>query len=394
MLNPPLFDFDALPPETREVLHVLRKKNIRFWLIGGFVRDWIGSLPDYRDIDIAVKANVYKIHHLVGGELVCCKHPHVLYKNMELLPCQDIDLALQNRDFTCNALALDEAGRLLDPWAGLEDARAGIFRMTTREGLARDLIRIVRGCRLAARLGWQIENETDLAFRRYIRRMRWKRMGEKYGLKIAVELHKAFEDEKPSLFFKKAHEYGLIKGVIPVLEPLFADAGRAAKALALCDAAPRRDAVRRMFILLKGASAGIKRKTFSQKARKYLQDIHWDEVASGFGRQKLLGTVNDMDLLLLWTVLNLEDERDILALAKSGDRFHCTLERYAAMRERIGENPVSAEKMQVCRQALLAAGENALLPDHLRLSALRFYGCSKRNARKRVRASQCAQKIT
>jgi len=77
------------------------------------------------------------------------------------------DLAedLSRRDFTVNAMALDEEERLIDPFGGQEDLKQGIVRAVgdPQKRFREDGLRILRGLRFASRLGFGIEPATARA---------------------------------------------------------------------------------------------------------------------------------------------------------------------------------------------------------------------------------------
>jgi len=78
---------------------------------------------------------------------------------------------LSRRDFTINAMAMDEAGVVLDPYHGLDDMNARLLRcvgdpvMRFRE----DSLRILRALRFAVTLGFYLTDDTDET----VRRMAW-----------------------------------------------------------------------------------------------------------------------------------------------------------------------------------------------------------------------------
>ncbi len=75
---------------------------------------------------------------------------------------------LARRDYTINAIALGLRGDLFDPWGGRDDLAAGMIRAVgdAQTRFREDGLRIMRGLRFAARLGFSIETETDKAIRR------------------------------------------------------------------------------------------------------------------------------------------------------------------------------------------------------------------------------------
>ncbi len=71
---------------------------------------------------------------------------------------------LARRDFTANAIARDVVSeRLIDPFGGRADVRRRRVRMIAPANLDADPIRILRGYRLAAALGWTIAPRTRAA---------------------------------------------------------------------------------------------------------------------------------------------------------------------------------------------------------------------------------------
>lgn len=72
---------------------------------------------------------------------------------------------LARRDFTVNAMACDLRGQLIDPYGGEEDLAVGVLRTVgdPEKRFQEDALRIMRGLRFAAVLGFEIEEETAAA---------------------------------------------------------------------------------------------------------------------------------------------------------------------------------------------------------------------------------------
>jgi tRNA nucleotidyltransferase (CCA-adding enzyme) len=66
---------------------------------------------------------------------------------------------LRRRDLTINAMARDSDGKLIDPFGGEKDLRAGVLRHVS-EAFAEDPVRILRVARFAARFGFHVAKET------------------------------------------------------------------------------------------------------------------------------------------------------------------------------------------------------------------------------------------
>ena len=75
---------------------------------------------------------------------------------------------LRRRDFTVNAMAMDQRGDIADPFGGQADLEAGIIRAVGDPDarFQEDGLRILRALRFASVLDYQIEAETDAALRR------------------------------------------------------------------------------------------------------------------------------------------------------------------------------------------------------------------------------------
>ncbi len=75
---------------------------------------------------------------------------------------------LARRDFTMNAMAMDLEGNIVDPFGGRADIDARLIRCVGEPDrrFQEDALRILRGLRFAARLGFKLEKETAAAMER------------------------------------------------------------------------------------------------------------------------------------------------------------------------------------------------------------------------------------
>ena len=75
---------------------------------------------------------------------------------------------LARRDFTVNAMALDEKGNIVDLFGGRADLERGLIRCVgnPEARFQEDALRMFRGVRFAAQLGFDLEGETAQAIRR------------------------------------------------------------------------------------------------------------------------------------------------------------------------------------------------------------------------------------
>jgi tRNA nucleotidyltransferase (CCA-adding enzyme) len=158
------------------------------------VRDWLLSHPHTRDLDLAVEGDALALAHALvaeaGGHLSAqhrtfgtasvvldgltldlaqtrtehYPHPGAL---PEVQPAGITD-DLRRRDFSINALAVEVglsegrlvAGRWLDLFGGRDDLAEGWLRVLHTQSFRDDPTRILRGLRLAVRLGMQLAPPT------------------------------------------------------------------------------------------------------------------------------------------------------------------------------------------------------------------------------------------
>lgn len=192
---------EAIDPALRNLLsgmaHLARRRGERLWLVGGVVRDLLLGIAPDRDIDLALAGDaagfaracdgrIQAVHEAFGTATVQIAHPaggeaftvdlaatrRERYPQPAALPevaPADIDADLFRRDFSINAMALPlepgsggdlQFGTLLDPYGGQADLALRQLRILHAASFDDDPTRILRGVRLAARLGLDCEAET------------------------------------------------------------------------------------------------------------------------------------------------------------------------------------------------------------------------------------------
>ncbi|MEB3259966.1 MAG: CCA tRNA nucleotidyltransferase [Cyanobacteriota bacterium] len=147
-------------------------------LVGGAVRDGLlGRLGERPDLDLVVPVDglalTGRLARELGGTAVVLDRERSIGRLV--VKGWTIDLARQQgeslvadlarRDFTINALALTlplegQLPVLVDPLAGLEDLRQRQLRAIAEANLLDDPLRLLRGLRLAAELGFGLTPET------------------------------------------------------------------------------------------------------------------------------------------------------------------------------------------------------------------------------------------
>ena len=179
---------ERAPQPVREMLALLRESGHTPYLVGGCVRDLLrGAEPD--DYDMTSDARPEEVMAIFGADA----HPTGLRHGTVTLVrgglavehttercdgayrdsrhpesvrfTSSIEEDLARRDFTVNAIALSADGRLVDPFGGQADLRAGVLRCVgdPARRFAEDALRILRLLRFASVLGFSVEENTARA---------------------------------------------------------------------------------------------------------------------------------------------------------------------------------------------------------------------------------------
>ncbi len=187
-----------IPPDkvcgrAKDVIRRLQKAGYEAYLVGGCVRDLLlGLVP--KDFDIATSARPeeirrlfnscrligrrFRLAHIYYGrdylEVATFRAPHddsddggkvndagrIIHDNVY----GTLDEDVWRRDFTINALFYNPiSGELLDFVGGLEDLRHGKIRLIgdPEQRFREDPVRLLRAIRFAAKLGFEIEKDTQ-----------------------------------------------------------------------------------------------------------------------------------------------------------------------------------------------------------------------------------------
>ena len=156
---------------------------MKIYLVGGAVRDKLLGLPvkdrDYVVVGATPEQMTAQGFKPVGADFPVFLHPvtkeeYALarterksgrgYKGFTVYAAPDVTLEddLTRRDLTINAMAEDEAGKLVDPFDGAGDLKRGILRHVS-PAFGEDPVRILRVARFAARYadrGFRVADET------------------------------------------------------------------------------------------------------------------------------------------------------------------------------------------------------------------------------------------
>jgi tRNA nucleotidyltransferase (CCA-adding enzyme) len=214
---------------------------MKVYLVGGAVRDeLLGRKAAERDW-VVVGATPQQMtdagFRQVGRDFPVFLHPetgeeHALarierktgpgYRGFEVAFSPDVTLEddLRRRDLTINAMARDEAGKLIDPYGGRADIGAKKLRHVS-EAFSEDPVRILRVARFLARyepLGFSIAPETMARMRAMVA------AGEADALvaeRTWQETAKALAEPAPSAWMRALRECGALARVFPELDALY-----------------------------------------------------------------------------------------------------------------------------------------------------------------------------
>jgi poly(A) polymerase len=223
---------DLLP--LTMVRNFLVKKDIKSYLVGGVLRDVLLERST-ADIDITVEGDALEIARQVatalGGKYVLLNEINRMGR--VVLADEEgrweidfgtlrgsIEQDLAQRDFTIDAMAVDlsQLGKeqidsmLIDPFHGWNDLQQGVLRVVTETAFKSDAVRLLRAVRLAAELGFTIDNETETLMRRYAHLI-----AGVAGERIREELLRLLAVSQASQLLPYLDDLGLVTAMIPEL---------------------------------------------------------------------------------------------------------------------------------------------------------------------------------
>ncbi|MBN3908380.1 MAG: CCA tRNA nucleotidyltransferase [Nostoc sp. NMS1] len=203
------------------------------YMVGGAVRDaLLGRTREYLDLDFVIPSKAVKVaraiaHHYKAGFVLLDAERHIA---RVVFPHATADFAqqegdslevdLHRRDFTVNAIAYNpHTQEIIDPLQGYVDLQQGILRMISPANLEDDPLRLMRGYRQAAQLGFTIEPATRTAIcslASHLSKVAAERVRVEIGYLLANSqgtpwMASAWEDGLLTPFFKNATRESLNK---------------------------------------------------------------------------------------------------------------------------------------------------------------------------------------
>lgn len=225
--------------DARPIIETIKQAGFEAYFVGGSVRDTLLGLPIH-DVDIATSAypqeikSIFKktvdtgiqhgtvmvLDHGKGYEITTFRTEST-YQDFRrpdhVTFVRSLEEDLKRRDLTINAFAMDETGRIVDMFDGLNDLRDRRLKAVgdAHERFHEDALRMMRTIRFASQLDFKIEENTLRA------------IGENAALleKIAVErIHvewiKLLKGKNPGRGLGAFHETKLYQHC-----PMFAEYG-------------------------------------------------------------------------------------------------------------------------------------------------------------------------
>lgn len=227
-----------LPEKVNTIIQTLQEHGYEAYAVGGCVRDsLLGSEPGDWDITTSASPDETKklfartvdtgIEHgtvtvLLGkegfevttyridGKYEDSRHP------TEVIFTRNLREDLLRRDFTINAMAYNDTEGIVDIFGGMDDLKRKIIRCVgnARERFGEDALRIMRGVRFAAQLGFSLEKETKEAMTELAPTL------EKISAeRIQTELVKLLVSDSPELI-REAYHLGVTAVILPEFDEM------------------------------------------------------------------------------------------------------------------------------------------------------------------------------
>src|SRR5580765_6752382 len=183
-------------------------------VVGGTTeaRERLGYKPVGKDFPGFLQPQTHEEYALARTERKVARG----YKGFKVHAAPDVTLEqdLERRDLTINAMARDDAGRLVDPFGGAADLERGLLRHVS-PAFVEDPVRILRVARFAARFGFAVAPETMVLMRSMVAN------GEADALvpeRVWQEFSRGLMEGNAAFMFVVLAEAGLLQKLLPELE--------------------------------------------------------------------------------------------------------------------------------------------------------------------------------
>ncbi len=226
-----------IPPLTdkllKAVLEFAKKKKIKFYLVGGILRDnLLGREKENPDIDFSLARGAIKLGREFAREIragfVVLDKEHGSCRAVKRFgdKCYTLDFTdfrgktleedLLHRDFTINSLAM-ELGTdiLIDPYRAKADLKSGLVRVVNKKSFDEDPLRILRAFSMSAIFGFKIDpNTLRLAG------LKRKKLSLVSCERIRDELFKILDTPEPSGYLLQMDKLKILSVILPEIKPM------------------------------------------------------------------------------------------------------------------------------------------------------------------------------
>ena len=222
-----------LPENVQKIITTLQMHGYEAYAVGGCVRDSLlnrtpgdwdittSAMPEetkslfdktfdtgieHGTVTVVFGREGYEVTtYRIDGEYTDSRHPK------EVTFTRSLKEDLLRRDFTINAMAYNDKDGLIDIFGGKEDLQKKCIRCVgnAKERFGEDALRILRGVRFAAQLGFDISEDTKEGMRELAPTL--KNISAE---RIQVELVKMLTSDRPELL-KMAWELGITQIFLP-----------------------------------------------------------------------------------------------------------------------------------------------------------------------------------
>ena len=227
-----------LPEKVNTIIQTLQEHGYEAYAVGGCVRDSLlgiepgdwdittSASPDEtkklfaRTVDTGIEHGTVTVllgkegfevtTYRIDGKYEDSRHP------TEVIFTRNLREDLLRRDFTINAMAYNDTEGIVDIFGGMDDLKRKIIRCVgnARERFGEDALRIMRGVRFAAQLGFSLEKETKEAMTELAPTL------EKISAeRIQTELVKLLVSDSPELI-REAYHLGVTAVILPEFDEM------------------------------------------------------------------------------------------------------------------------------------------------------------------------------
>jgi tRNA nucleotidyltransferase/poly(A) polymerase len=227
-----------------DIVKRLQDSGFKGYFVGGYIRNKILGLKS-KDIDITTNASPEQIVELFSDQKVknvgkaflitlvnnieVATFRKDLYKglnnkNATIEQVDDERIDVKRRDFTINSILYDPiADKIYDYVNGLKDLQEKIIRFNgdPEHGIWEDPNRIIRACRFRAQIDGSFDEKTFNALKKYSDYVSTLVSPNR----IRMEILKAMDIKKASIFFRSLYEIDALQYIFPSLNNCYGTEG-------------------------------------------------------------------------------------------------------------------------------------------------------------------------